>query len=146
MELAPNRSSTSWTFTCGFSCGLQCMRCIHAFLKQTQLYLCNSYLVWDPILASQTQAMLFLHQTLHQMCSAEHEHYLYLYLKLFSLPLCFQGTITCDYCASVSAWAFGEWLDAGRLWWRDFPGGTRGLTGHCPLPITPRLVHLQNAF
>lgn len=130
---ASHGSLTSWTSTSGLNCRPLCMRCVRAFLKQIQPYLRSPSLVWDPILASQTHARLFLQQTLHQNRARCGAPGLFISVsETVSTPSLLSRNNRVRRprtCAWASAWAFGEPSDAGRLRWRHPPGGA----AHCQL-------------
>lgn len=81
-------------FTAGrCACVVSMRPCVHASLKQIQPYFsCLGPHIGFPN-ASQGSCNKRYIKTER---SAEHRDYLYRYLKLFSLPLCFQGTTACD--------------------------------------------------
>ena len=66
---------------------------------------------------------------------------------------CFQGTSFCDYCVCVCVCMCVCVCDSGGSKWVVVGGGSmilqvahRGPSCRCPLPITPRLLHLWNTL
>lgn len=107
--------------------------CVHVLLKQSDAAnLCHGGLVWDSILAAQTQTRLFLQRDIKTESAAQSMRTIYIYIRNGFHSLSAFKEQPC--VTTARAWAFGEWVDAGWPRRCDSPGGTQG--PDLPLPIS----------